>query len=291
MKISPKRLKRYDFEKIQKALVDFYTERPEEYGILERPQEVYEKYAQFISFVVQDKNSKILDLGSGSWRIPDTIARYGFEEVIGLDYFSDAQYEDYRKQLKNSNAKLIRYKEPNKIPFEDNFFTAVSSLCVLEHIIYVEDFLDEIDRVLKPGGYVIIHCPNWSGVNSMITGVFHTLLKKDRFWQLNSPIDAFIGIFRSFWWYFENLFSKKPGFIRIYPRMSNGKINFERSDDDAVHLCQPLSIRKYFKQKGYRTVIYNKGYGTTPYTKIFNRIFPSLASTNVLVFQKESSKT
>lgn len=291
MEIRPKRLKRYDFEKIQNALVDFYSERPEEYGIMERPQEVYEGYAKFISLVVQDKNSKILDLGSGSWRIPDTIAKYGFEEVIGLDYFSEQQYDNYRNQLKNSNAKLIRYKEANKIPFEDEFFTAVSSLCVFEHIVYIEDFLCEIDRVLQPNGYVIFQCPNWSGVNAMINGLFHTIFKKDRFWQLNSPIDAFLGIFRSFWWYLENLFSKEPVFIRIYPRMHNGKVNFERSDDDAVHLCQPLSIKKYFKQKGYRTIIYNRGYGTTPYTKIFNRIFPSLASTNVLVFQKGRNKT
>jgi SAM-dependent methyltransferase len=291
MEISPKRLKSYDFARIQNALVDFYTERPEEYGIMERPQEVYEEYARFISLVVQNKNSKILDLGSGSWRIPDTIAQYGFKEVIGLDYFSDHQYNDYQKRLKNSNAKLMRYEEMNKLPFEDSSFAAVSSLCVFEHIVYIEDFLCEIDRVLQPNGYVIFQCPNWSGVNAMINGLFHTIFKKDRFWQLNSPIDAFLGIFRSFWWYFENLFSRKPIFIRIYPRMLNGKVNFERSDDDAVHLCQPLSIKKYFKQKGYKTIIYNRGYGTTLYTKIFNRIFPSLASTNVLVFQKGGNKT
>lgn len=285
--LSPKILKEQDYEKVSKALIEFYSNRPIEYGILERPKEVYEKYAAFIWNVVKNKNAKILDLGSGSWRIPDEIAKYGFNEVYGLDYFSDVEFEENLKQISQPNAKLEKYNEPGVFPFPDGYFDAVSSLCVLEHIIYVEKFLNEIDRVLKPGGFVIIQCPNWSGVNHFVTGIFHIMFKKDRFWQLNTLKDAFLGIFRSFYWYIKNLFSKKPKFILIYPKMENGKVKFERSDDDAVHLCQPLSIKKFFKQKGYKVVFYNRGFGTTPYTYVFNWFFPSLSTTNVLVFQKK----
>jgi SAM-dependent methyltransferase len=285
MGLSPKRLKEEDYEKVQKALVDFYHERPDEYGLMERPQKVYQDYAEFIWKVVPNKNSSILDLGSGSWRIPDAIAEYGYKEVIGLDYFSDEKLEYYTKQIKNTNAKLVSYKD-DSIPFPDSSFDAVSSLCVLEHIVYVENFLQEINRVLKPKGYVIILSPNWSGINAFINGFFHVLFKRDRFWQLNNLLDCVVGAFRSLGWYFENLFSTKPKFIMIYPRMKNGKIAFERSDDDAVHLCQPLSIKKFFKKLGYRVIHYNRGFGTTKYTFVFNRLFPSLATTNVLVFHK-----
>ncbi len=285
MPLSPKRLNEKDFVVVQNALVDFYNERPDEYGLMERPQKVYQEYAAFIWTVVPDKNSSILDLGSGSWRIPDTIGEFGYREVIGLDYFSPEKLELYTQQIKNPNAKLISYID-NSIPFSDNTFTAVSSLCVLEHIVYVEKFLKEIDRVLQPKGFVIIQCPNWSGINAFINGFFHIIFKKDRFWQLNNIVDCIFGIFRSLGWYFENLFSSNPKFITIYPRMINGKIAFERSDDDAVHLCQPLSIKKFFKKLGYRVIYYNRGFGTTKYTFLFNRFFPSLSTTNVLVFQK-----
>lgn len=288
--LSPKILKEEDYEKINRALIEFYSNRPKEYGILERPKEVYENYAAFIWRVVKNKNAKILDLGSGSWRIPMEIAKYGFEEVYGLDYFSEEEYEQNLKQITLPNVKLEKYIEIGVFPFPDNFFDAVSSLCVLEHIIYVENFLNEIDRVLKPGGFVIIQCPNWSGINHFVTGIFHILLRKDRFWQLNNIKDAFFGIFRSLSWYLKNLFSKRPEFILIYPRMENEKVKFERSDDDAVHLCQPLSIKKYFKNKGYKVRFYNRGFGTTPYTYIFNWFFPSLSTTNVLVFQKRVRK-
>ncbi|MCX7909571.1 MAG: class I SAM-dependent methyltransferase [Ignavibacteria bacterium] len=284
--VRPKILKESNFKEISDALVEFYSCRPQEYGILERPQKVYEKYAEFISNIVKNKNSRILDLGSGSWRIPVEIGKFGFSEVVGLDYFSDKEFESYQKEITLPNVKLARYIASGVIPFNNETFDAISSLCVLEHIVYVEDFLNEIDRVLKPGGYVIIHCPNWSGINHFITAFFHIIFKRDRFWQLYTLTDCLSGIFRSIFWYLKNLFSKKPKFILIYPRMKNGKIDFERSDDDAVHLCQPLSIKKFFRQKGYKTIIYNRGYGTTKYTLIFNRIFPSLATTNVLVFQK-----
>lgn len=287
--LSPKILKPEHFEQVNKALVEFYSSRPPQYGILERPQEVYENYARFIAKIIKNKNAKILGLGSGSWRIPVEIAKFGFDEVIGLDFFSEEEFEEFQKQINVKNAKLVRYEESNTIPFPSNSFDAVSSLCVLEHIVYVENFLEDIDRVVKPGGYVIILCPNWSGINHFITAIFHILFKKDRFWQLNNLLDCIAGIFRSLFWYFKNLFSRKPKFIRIFPRMKDGKVDFERSDDDAVHLCQPLSIKKFFKQKGYKVVVYNRGHGTTKYTYVFNWIFPSLASTNVLVFQKKRS--
>lgn len=283
--MNPKILKKEDINKINKILVEFYHNKTDDYGLLERPQEVYEKYANFIWNIEPNRNSRILDLGSGSWRIPDSIAKYGYNEVFGLDFFSDSQLEINTKKLTSPNAKLVKYTN-KKIPFGNESFDVVSSLCVMEHILFVEEFLNEIDRVLKWNGKAIFLCPNWSGINAYINGFFHILFKKDRFWHLESTSDALIGIFRSIYWYLLNLFSSKPRFIMVYPRMKNGLIKFERSDDDVVHLCQPLSLKKFFKRKGYKVIFYNRGFGTTPYTYFFNYLLPSLASTNVLVFQK-----
>ncbi len=285
MNLRPKRLKPEHFQEVQSALVEFYSSKPEEYGLMERPQMVYEDYAKFIWRVLPDKNASVLDLGSGSWRIPDTIASYGYSKVVGLDYFTEEELLKNLKHITRDNATLKRY-EADRIPFEDNSFDLVSSLCVLEHIVFVDNFFSEIDRVLKPGGKVVILCPNWSGVNAYVNGFFHIIFHRDRFWQLETVLDAIAGIFRSFFWYFENLLSKKPHFIMIYPRMKDGKVDFRRSDDDAVHLCQPLSIKKFFKKLGYKVIFYNRWFGTTRYTYFFNFFFPSLATTNVLVFQK-----
>jgi SAM-dependent methyltransferase len=282
--MNPKRLPESDYYSVQQALIDFYNIRPDEYGLLERSQAVYEEYAKDINKIA-NKTSSVLDIGSGSWRIPDEIAKYGYPEVVGLDYFSPEKLQEYSKQIKNKNARLVSYQDSN-IPFQNNSFDVISSLCVVEHIIYVNEFFNEVDRVLKPGGHLIISCPNWSSPLPMLTGLISTLFKKDRFWQIYKPIEAIIGVFRSLFWYLENLVSSSPKFIMIYPKMKDGKINFERSDDDAVHLCQPLSIKKFFKQKNYEIIQYNRGFGSTKFTFLFNWLFPSFASTNFLVFKK-----
>lgn len=285
--MKPKRLKPENKTKIIDALIRFYNSRPDEYGLLERSQEVYDNYAEFINNKISDKNSKVLDFGCGSWRIPDAIAKYNFSEVIGLDYFSEDKFNNYSTKLTCSNAKLATYLIPGKIPFENNSFDAVTSLCVLEHIIDVQNSLDEIDRVLKPGGYFIAEFPNWSSPLVGIAAIQRLISQKDRLWQIDNIADAFIYIFRAKKWYLEVLFSNKPKFIEIEPRLKNGEIDFERSDDDVVHVCQPLSFKKYFKSKNYEIIEFNQNSSSTKFTIIFNSLFPFFASSNKMIFQKK----
>ena len=284
--MKPKRLQPEDKQKVLEALIRFYDTRPDEYGLMERSQSVYDNYAKFINEKLPDKDIKILDYGCGSWRIPESIAKYDFKEVVGLDYFSDAKMSEYKNHLTCSNAGLATYTKPGIIPFDDNTFDVVTSLCVLEHIIDIEDSLNEIDRVLKPGGYFIAEFPNWSSILISLSAIKINLVNKDRLWQLSNLSDSILYFFRSFKWYFEVLFSKKSKFIEIEPRMKNGEIDFERSDDDVVHVCQPLSFKKYFKKKGYEIIEFNKSSATTKFTKIFNSIFPNMASGNKFIVKK-----
>jgi len=283
--LRPKRLYEKDFDYVEKALVEYYTNKPDTYGLEERNQDAYIKYAKFIVETIKTENLDILDFGTGSWRIIDEFSKYKFGKIFGIDYFSDAKYSEYKSKLNKDNVQLIQ-AQSNKLPFENESLDIISSLCVIEHLVRVEDSLSEFDRVLKPGGYVVIACPNWSSVTVPLS-VFSTVVKtRKRYWQFETFLDVFLGIFRSYKWYLELLFSSKPKFIRIFPRMQDGKINFEKSDDDAVHLCQPLSFKKYFLQMNYEIVSYNEKAGTTPSTFKFNKLFPNHSTTNLLVFKK-----
>lgn len=284
MSLSPKILKEKHYSKILDALVEFYTERPSEYGFWDERVEVYKEYADFVSSHVPNK-AYHLDLGTGTWHIANELSEYDYEKVIGLDYFSDEDLKRLNDELSSKdNAEIVKYLENDKIPFDDQSFNSLSSLCVVEHIVFVEKLFNEMDRVLKPGGRLIIECPNWSGPNPAITGMIKNL-KGERFWLYNSFKDSFFALFRSLGWYLKNLFTSGE-FIMIHPRMKGDKIDFEFSDDDVVHLCQPLSIKKFFLKKGYKVKMYNRGSGKTAYSKIFNILFPSLATTNQLVFEK-----
>jgi len=282
--ISPKRLKSEDKEEVLNKLIEFYNLRSDDYGLMERDENVYKEYADFINKKINDKNKTILDFGTGSWRIVKCLEEIGLKNVFGLDYFSPEKMVLYNQHLKNFQAKLLTYSEPDIIPLSSESVDCVSSLCVVEHLTLIEKNFNEMDRVLKKNGLIIIVCPNWSGINVPINALIQNITKKDRLWFYDNPINSFFGIFRSIKWYFEALLT--DNFIQVYPRIKNGKIDFERSDDDALHLCQPISIKKYFRKRGYEVVTYNRGYGTTKYSKIFNNLFPSMATTNTLVFRK-----
>jgi ubiquinone/menaquinone biosynthesis C-methylase UbiE len=285
MALSPKILYDKDKKLVQDALIKFYTERPNYYGFCDTRDEEYKLYADFISQYA-DKG-KHLDFGTGTFRIAKELSKHNFEQVVGLDFFSEEDKSKLNSELKEiENASIVNYKESNKIPFDDNFFNSISSLCVFEHLVYPEKTLVEMDRVLKKDGFLIIDCPNWSGPNPAITGISYNL-KGKRFWRYNNIFDSFFAIFRSFYWYFLNLLSEKGKFIMIYPRMKDNEIDFEFSDDDVVHLCQPISIIKFMKNMNYKLIYCNSKTGRTAYSKLFNKLFPMLATSNQIVLQKQ----
>ncbi len=283
--MKPKRL--YDESeksRVKKLLADFYSNKPIEYGRYDHRAGEYKRYADLIAQFAPRKG-KHLELGCGDWQIPQAIANQGFEEVIGCDFFSDDYLNAYRSKLTSENVQLVRYDGLN-IPYPDNYFDTVSSLCVMEHIIDVEDVLNQMHRVLKPNGLLIIKCPNWSGINNPVRALQSLTRHRHRYWQYETVLDSFFGFFRSIGWYLEASLSSTPKWILVYPRMKDGKIYFQSGDDDVVHLCQPISFKKYFEQKGYKLILFNRGMGESGFAKKFNSLFPAFATTINIVAQK-----
>jgi len=62
------------------------------------------------------------------------------------------------------------------IPAPNKSFAAVWSTEVIEHVLDIKDFLDEINRVLRPGGLLILTTP----YHGILKNLFIVLLKFDR---------------------------------------------------------------------------------------------------------------
>lgn len=95
----------------------------------------------------------VLDLGCGNGRFFEFIKDSG-AEYIGLD--SSEKLIEIAK-IKYSQAKFQTADALN-LPFPDNYFDKVYSIAVLHHIPSKElriQFLEEVKRVLKPGGLFI----------------------------------------------------------------------------------------------------------------------------------------
>ena len=103
-----------------------------------------------------------LDLGCGPGTFIGTLPAHQFS--MGLDV-SPAQIE-YAQQTYGSTLHQFQCFSGERIPFEDNHFDRVTSIEVIEHCPEPinQKMFEEIYRVLKPGGVVLVSTPNYKSL-------------------------------------------------------------------------------------------------------------------------------
>ena len=91
---------------------------------------------------------RLLDFGCGNKPYEDL---FDVQEYIGLDI------EESGHSHKNEQVDI--YYNGKTIPFDDNHFDSILSVEVFEHLFNLEQILNELHRVLKPGGHMFITIP------------------------------------------------------------------------------------------------------------------------------------
>jgi SAM-dependent methyltransferase len=97
---------------------------------------------------VHKLHGKLLDFGCGAKPYKNII---NVSEYIGLDFPSEGH--------DHSNEIIDVIYDGKTIPFDDNSFDSIFSSEVFEHVFNLEEILNELFRVLKPGGIILITCP------------------------------------------------------------------------------------------------------------------------------------
>jgi 2-polyprenyl-3-methyl-5-hydroxy-6-metoxy-1,4-benzoquinol methylase len=98
---------------------------------------------------------KLLDVGCGVGTISVELQKRGFE-VYGLDFSSVAIEKAKEKGINAVECDV----DKDGIPFEDNCFDVVWAGDVVEHVFDPIFLFEEMSRVLKPTGKVLITTPN-----------------------------------------------------------------------------------------------------------------------------------
>lgn len=110
------------------------------------------------------KGGKVLDIGCGIGKYLHYLEDLGWD-VYGVDISSRA-VEGARK----SGLENVFQGELQEVRFESSFFDVVDLHHVFEHIPNPNETLKEINRILKPGGEVVITLPNFSSLAAKIFG-------------------------------------------------------------------------------------------------------------------------
>lgn len=108
------------------------------------------------------ESSKVLDYGCGSGYGTHFVAPH-CRHITGVDISPEAvTYAQQRYHLPNLDYRQIAKAEEAPLPFDDASFDTVISFQVIEHIPDPSRYLEEILRVLKPGGHFICATPDRS---------------------------------------------------------------------------------------------------------------------------------
>jgi 2-polyprenyl-3-methyl-5-hydroxy-6-metoxy-1,4-benzoquinol methylase len=101
-----------------------------------------------------DKNQKILDLGCGTGNFIKILNKKN-KKVEGVEISKKAAQIGLKQGLNIKIADLH-----STFPYKRNSFDTVTAGEIIEHIYDTDFFLDEIKRILKPNGYLILSTPN-----------------------------------------------------------------------------------------------------------------------------------
>jgi len=122
-----------------------------------------------LSLFIKHKNAKFLDLGCDDGKLSNILGRkIGTENISGVEIV-----ESRIEQAVKNGLEVYNFDLNKKFHLEDNSFDVVHANQVIEHLYDSDNFLSEIHRVLRPGGYAIISTENassWCNVFASIMG-------------------------------------------------------------------------------------------------------------------------
>jgi SAM-dependent methyltransferase len=132
---------------------------PRGYDVNLRSGPQMREYEAIARRIKADAPSRILDWGCGYGQVSDLLWRAGLD-ITAFDYRLDAE-EGVHPLERYPQVRAHISHDPRRLPFADRTFDAVLSCGVLEHVEDPDASLEEIRRVLVPGGtFYVYKLPN-----------------------------------------------------------------------------------------------------------------------------------
>jgi SAM-dependent methyltransferase len=207
-------------------------------------------YQRFVDFVVQSvgvpaSGRQLLDIGCGEGWTTRIFQRMGFDSV-GLDLNAESFFHT------DEGVRFVAGSATH-LPFRDQSFDIVVMYQALEHVPAPEQALDEIVRVTKSNGTVCVVSPNLVSVLHSLRSLWRSVrtmtirrtpgLPRHPFG--NTVPESVASILMTTTMTIRKSFSSEPCFTMRKPDLTPPFY----ADNDAVYLCNPLDLDRYFHEK------------------------------------------
>lgn len=158
---------------------------------------------------------RVLEAGSGAGRFTEILLKHG-ANVYSFDV-SDAVEANHQNNAPHENLTLFQ-ADIEHIPFSNDFFDVVLCVGVLQHTPSTTSSLEQLTRVLKPGGTIV--CDHYKFHRGMFTSFYLP------YWwaikRLNPELqlrvtDALTRFFFPIHWYFKDRAAMQVLLRRISP--------------------------------------------------------------------------
>lgn len=193
------------------------------------------------AFSISNKNIddfKIIDIGGNTGVISKILQDKGFNVTVA-DISKEALNNCKKKKL-----KTVQFDFNDVFPIKNNTYDLIIAGEVIEHILDVELFLNECNRILRKNGYIVVSTPNLATFKDRIGFLFgkmprqinphHEYLKLHIRHFNYSSLKKSLNIskfnlvkFKSNYFTLKN-FNGKPIFIRslaiLFPKLSSSLI-------------------------------------------------------------------
>jgi ubiquinone/menaquinone biosynthesis C-methylase UbiE len=227
---------------LKNKMVQFYNKN-EQYFLqnAEDNKEFSDERKSILNFI--NENSRVLDVACGMAENAELVTTKAFYQGTEM---SDAAIELAKKKFSNNKRISMGKGDAEQLPHKDDMFDVVMSTYALEHFTDPRKAIDEMVRVCKPGGKIVIIAPAWDNPFWVPPSMGHELDKpvvrmKFIVSQLVKLAALTLGIKK---YYFD---------IIDQPAILSSEFVM---DNDAVYIVRVREIRNYFKMKHQCRIIY-----------------------------------
>jgi SAM-dependent methyltransferase len=103
-----------------------------------------------------DRDLNVLEIGAGGGFLLEQLSKLGFRNLTGSDITVTALQEMGRRSIEMH----VIGADAESLPLRDECFDVVVSSDVIEHLPRVKRHIDDVHRVLRPGGRYLFKTPN-----------------------------------------------------------------------------------------------------------------------------------